>query len=626
MEVSDSKSDIGVVDKNPPKTEAESVGLWRQRISIANSAHDEWSVSSGAKRFVEEYKGDFKGAGMSFYRKGTKVPIPVINDVFAYVQSDIAATYNRDPYLTVNPKAGTVKAAKIWEAWLNYQWRELKLKEEMELEIIDKDLIGYAFHKTGNAVSSEGTGDKLKIVAESIYSTRIDWRDMFWNIGARRPPKDCQWMAQRIVRSLQDIKDRFPDISSDLKGSKHPDVGEDTYKTSSYKDDIEVGIYYEIWSAQDRTIYLMADGLKDKWLSPPRPWPDYMEEFPFLMYWDYAIPGSARPMSAIAPWEPQTLEEMVLMAQAINHSKRWNRQLFYNGGQIDEDAADKYERGDDGAMIRIQGKVGAEDLRFVDYGNLPTDFYMLMDRLKEIKRNVNGLPEIMQGGVTKTATRTQGELAMIQEGAKGRSDRRVDRLETHLENVARQMMACMKANFDFEQVIKVTGETPDEVINEFKEQFDPLTRTIKFKPEDIVGDYDVEVKAGSTLPLDKQHRIRLLETILPTIAQVASNGPLPPLLFTIIKEILDNMEIKSLQQAFEMEQQQAQQAAAQESAQKDSKQAKDEADTEKRSAQAQQVKADTEITMQEAALGPVGRTIMERAKQPPPQSKSGMPA
>ena len=600
-----------------PKTEAEEVGLWQQRISISKKCHDEWVESSGAKRFCEEYKGNFD---LSFMGRKGKIKIPPINEVFAYVQSDVAQTYNRDPYITVNPRSGTVKGAKLWEVWLNYVWREHRTKEELELEIIDKDLAGYAFHKTGHSVDSVGTNEQLKIVSEKLYSTRVDWRDVLWNIGSRRPPYDCQWMAQRIVKPLEDVKAKYPN-AKELKGSQHPDLDDETYKKSTYKDDIEVCVYYEVWDARSRRILLVSEGLKDKYLSEPRPWPEYLDEFPFLMYWDFAVPGVPRPMSAIAPWEAQILEEMWLLAHAVNHAKRWNRQMFYkHGGVFDENAMDKYEQGVDGAMIAVTGLGDLNtDMRFADFGQLPTDFYLLMDRLQAIKRNIHGQPDFVRGAATKTQTRTIGELQLMEAGAKGRVDRKIDRLETHIENIARHLMAHMKANFDFEMVVKVSGDTPEEVIEALGQRFDPVTRSVKFSAEEIQGEYDVEVKAGSTLPMDKQNRTRLLETVLPVVAQASGKGPLPPLLFTLVKEILDNLEIKSLQEAYEVEQEQARQAAQEQSEKERPEEVKTAAEAEKRTAQAAQVRAETEITVQDAMLGPVGRAQMEKMKKPDPK-------
>ena len=594
--------------------EIKEVKRWHERIGIAKKSKDMWADSSGAKRFVDMYKGKFD---LFFQGLKGKIPVPPINEVFAYVQGDIASTYNRDPYFTVNPKAGTQMGAALWESILNYEWRELQIKEEMELEIIDKDLVGSAWHKVGYAINSIGTDDKLKIKNEKLYSMRVDWKDVFWNVGARRPPKDCQWMAQRIVLPLDDMKRKYPRAKG-LEGVPHPDMDQKSYDSRTYKDDVKMGVIYEIWDANERQINLIAEGLETRYLEEPRPWPEYLDEFPFLEYWDFWVPDSAYPLSSIAPWEPQILEEMVLLAQAINHSKRGNRQAFYNGGQIDDVAADKFERGDDGAMIRIAGKIGADDLRFVDYGPLPVDFYLLMDRLQAIKRNIHGQPEFTRGGTTKTGTRTVGELQLMEAGAKGRDERKIDRLETHLENIARHMMVHLKANFDFEQSVKITGDAPEEVIAALGDHYDPVTQRVQFTPEEIEGEYDVEVKAGSTLPMNKQTRTQIYETVLNAIAPAIAQGQASsPFMFALISGMLKDYDIKGLEEAYKAEVEQAQAAAEASQGEQDIDQIKTAAEAAKRQAQSKQIQAETEITEQEAMAGPVGRAQLEALKKGP---------
>lgn len=603
------------------KKEMKDAKMWHDRISLAKKAKEDWKSESGADRFVKMYKGVYD---IYFHGLRGKIPVPPINEVFAYVQSDIAATYNRDPYFSVNPKAGTVAGAKLREIRLNYWWRELKVKEELEMEIVDKDLVGSGWHKVGYAGQAIGTDEQLKIENESLFSLRVDWKDMFWNVGAKRPPFDCQWMAQRIVRPLEDIKKQYPRAKG-VQGSIDPDVKKDYYKDDGrmVRDDIKVGVGYEIWDPKKREILLILEGLEDRYLTDPIPWPEHMDEFPFHHYWDFWNPNSAYPLSAIAPWEPQILEEMILLAQAINHSKRWNRQVFYNGGAIDDVAADKFERGDDGAFIRVPGKVGADDLRFVDYGTLPVDFYLLMDRLQSIKRNIHGQPEFSRGGVTKTSTRTVGELEMMQMGAKGREDRKIDRLETHLENIARHMDMHLQANFDFEETVKVTGGTPEEVLAMVQDFYDPITQTVTYTPEDIKGEYDIEIKSGSTLPLNRINKQRILETALLPVAQVAARGAVSPLFNAIINEILDGYDIKSIKEAYQQELQLLEQQRQAEAEKGDVEERKTAAEAAKREAQAQDVSVETAIKAQDAEMGSIGRAELERLKKAPMLSENG---
>lgn len=576
-----------------PKTESEKVGFWLDRVTVAKKALESWARESGAERFIDEYNGKW-----SLFLNGLrgKIPVPPINDVFSYVQADLANTYNRDPYISINPKAGTVLGAKLWEALINYDWRELKVKEEVEPEIIDKDLVGYAFHKVGYAPETEGTGDQLKIANERYYSMRVDWRDIVWNLGSKNPPKDCIWMAQRIVRPLLQIRAKYK-VAAKLEGMQMPEVDKLTYDNAMYKDDIKVAILWEIWDSESKQIFLIAEGLNEKFLEPPKPWPAYLDEFPFLMYWDYNAPGKMRPMSAIAPWESQTLESMVILAQAVNHVKRWNRQMFVTAGAVSQQALDQYERGDDGAIIENTGTGKLdENIKILDYGQLPTDFYMLLDRLTQIRNEISGQPAVDRGGVTKTPSRTIGELQLVQQGARGRTDRKIDRFESHIENIATQMLAVRKANFDFEEVVKVIGETPDEVIKALGNLYDPVTGTVKISPQDIMGDYDVEIKAGSTLPLDKETKMQILEIVIQALASVPPNAT-SPLLAAAIGEMLDGFDIKTLKLAWGQQQKQAEAQAQMEQQEVSADAKKADSQATKNLAQAEKISTDSDIAM-----------------------------
>lgn len=577
-----------------PKTESERVSFWSERISVAKKSLEQWGKESGAERFIDEYNGKF-----SVFLNGLRgsIPVPPINDIYSYVQSDVAYTYNRDPYLSVNAKAGSVRAAKLWEVLLNYDWRELKVKDEIEPEIIDKDLIGYAFHKVGYAPETEGTGDLLKIKGERFYSMRVDWKDVIWNIGSKNPPKDCVWMAQRIVRPLFEVKNKYGGIAAKLEGVQHPDIDKDTYNNCLYKDDIKVAVLWEVWDAESHTRMLLAEGLMDKFLEAPKPWPDYLDEFPFLMYWDIHAPGKSRPMSAIAPWEHQVLENMVIMAQAVNHVKRWNRQLMVNTGSVSPDALDKFERGDDGAIIENNGSGKLdENIKVLDFGQMPTDFYLLMDRIKAIQNNTSGQPEFIRGGVTKTSTRTIGELQEMKAGAKQITDRRIDRFETHLENIARQMLAHRKANFDFEEVVKIVGETPEEVIEALGPLYDPEMGTVRITPEEIEGEFDVEIKAGSTLPLDKETKMKTLEIVMQGLMAIPP-GTDSPMLNAIVAELLDGFDIKLLKEAWKAQVEQAnqQKQMQEQEVSADSKKAISQAD--KNLASAEKIRTDSDLAM-----------------------------
>ena len=150
------------------------------------------------------------------------------------------------------------------------------------------------------------------------------------------------------------------------------------------------------------------------------------------------------------------------------------------------------------------------------------------------------------GGTDITKTRTIGELNLMQQGSGQRTDKKRDKFERHLESIARKLIAIRQKNFDLEQVVKITGQQPQEVIAAFKDKFDPKTNTISFTKEDIQGEYEIDVQAGSTLPMDKMARMSVLERVIEQGAKLAQLPAIPPFLAVAISELLKDFEIKTL--------------------------------------------------------------------------------
>lgn len=581
------------LEQDPALTEAAQVGKWQERITISKKWRDGIAEREGWERFIREYEGEY-----DVYLANMQVP--PINEVYAFCDTSLATLYSRNPYLAVNPtKNSTIQSAKIFEVAINYYWRLLDIKDENETEIIDANVIGHGWNKVGTFVETSGENETLQVGEPKIFSSRVSWRDIFFNINSKNPPKDCMWMAHRVLLPTEFVRKAFD--APDIKGSSYPDIEERTYKNSAYKDDIEFTYVYEIWDKEKREKIWIADNYK-KFLKPSVPWEDWRTEFPFQMLFWTRVPDKAYPMSAIKPWENQLLEKIKLVAMALNHVKRWNRQLLIKKGFMDEDEKNKFEKGWDGSAIEVNGNPQTDQAPLV-YAPLPPDIYTIIDRLDSIIRSTNGQPEIDRGSLTQTKTRTLGELTLVKEGARSRTDRKIDRLETHLANIARALMKEMQNNFDVEQIVKITGDTPDEVIQALSESghYDPETRTIRFTKEDIQGEYDVIVKAGSTLPLDKSTRIQILQDVLAKTAELAAAPSLPPFIKTVISELLADYDIKSLEEAFEKQEESVDVQRQQDNAMQNAQTEKVQAEAQRKKAQAMQMGVDTTIKTVTAA-------------------------
>ena len=572
---------------------------WNDRISMGKRYKEQITEQNKWNTYIDQFKGLYDVVlGNTF--------VPPINEVYAYVQSTKASLFQRNPYIACNAKkTGTVEGSYLWEAILNHDWKELKIKEEVEMEIDDALLVGHAWNKVGNNVTVDGSSNQLRIESEKLFSNRVSWRDMLFNIGTRRLMVDTLWTAQRVWKPTDDVKKAYGARAKHLNGAALPAIDERITKNVLYKDDINFSPIWEIWDARERKIYLMADETSKDFLEDPKPWPDYLDEFPYQLLSFTEVSDEAYPMSDIAPWNPQVLEKIKIFTMALNHMKRWNRQMIMKKGVLKEQDKDKFEKGIDGAIldaaIASNGDLQSA-FKMLDFGSLPPDIYMILDRLDQIMDKVRGQAGFQQGGVTKTQTRTEGELQLIKGGSDSRTNRKQSRIEGHCENIARHLMAHRKANLDMDMVVNVTGNEPPEILKAFEGQgvYDPKTRTFHFSKDQIQGEYDLSIKEGSTLALDKTTRDQTLREVYQMSMPLASAPSVPPFIAEVFKELLKDFEIKGLEKAFDDQQAASAQKEQGNAMAQESQMAKVESETQKRQAQAQQIHTDTVIKTAQA--------------------------
>lgn len=572
--------------------ESQQVQKLQDRIALSRRWRDQVSQENNWEDFLEEIKGKYDVVLGN-------IQVPPINEMFAYKDATLSNLYYKDPYIAVNAKKdATILSAYILEAGVNHLWKELKLKADLELQITDGLFVGHAWNKVGSNTKTSGSGDLLQMIEDSIYANRVSWRDMYINVGCKNPPKDCLWIAQRIYRPTADVKKDYPKVAKRLTGSSYPSIDIKYLKNILYKEDFNYTAIYEIWDAHERMIYTIADEINNQYLEDPRPWPDWLTEYPFQFLSFHNIPDEPYPQSDVAPWEPQVKEKIKLFTMMLNFAKRWNRQMLMKKGTMGLQEMDKFEKGIEGSILTATttGDLNTA-MKMLDWGSMPPDFFMLVDRLDNLIDRIRGQSQFMQGGVTKTGTRTVGELDLIKGGADARMDRKQDRIENHCSQIAKHLVMQMKNNFDVPYIANITGQEPPEIIAAFQQQgiYDPASKTIKFDKTQISGDFDVSIKAGSTLPLDKMSRDRILTQVYQMSIPLASAPSVPPFIAEIVKELLSDYEIKGLEQAFRKQQADTVQKEQGNAMEQEAEMAKTESETNKRQAQAQQINAETII-------------------------------
>lgn len=565
--------------------ETQDIQNWFMRISASERYRKQMGEKYRWARLVEEYRGYFSGI-----TNATDIYVPSLNLIFAYVKSEIPALYLRDPKIKVNPKKGSsVVAAKILEKALNYLWRTKRIKRENRKNVFDNLLVGHSWFKTGytGKFGTIENGNKIFefIEDEDFFGYRIPYENITFNPEANDPPFDCQWIAHETWISQEEAEANssfdqavirqipFAVLRSDDKPMKTQSDAESTLR---YDPVTKKAKFYEIWDKVSETKFVLAEG-QFSYVSKPKKWPYDMKGFPFSFLRINDDPLNPYGIPDCYMFEELVMELMKLQAQVIDHIKRFNRQLLLKEGAMSDDAKDQFSQGVTGAVLEVQVGNGSinDVVTPIPYPQIQTDIYALEERLKEYITRISGQSGIDQGGVQKTTTRSLGELAEIQQGGANRRSDKLESIENFVEDIAGNLVALLQQLADLPYFVRISGDDPEQIIQGLETRASAnkpgaITSAdgFTFTKEDIQGEFDFEVVAGSTKPLNSEQKMKTLEMIAQLLPQL---GGIPggPVTQWLGNEVADEIDMPGLKQAVLQEQEMAQKMKEEQQKQQD---------------------------------------------------------
>ena len=542
-------------------SDKDQVSKWHNRIKDAKSYKDKQKQDQHWERYVDQYQGKYDVGKLS-----EQMAIIPINLVYAYIHTEIPRLYFRDPFLAVNPKGfAHIKNAKILEVVINYLMGELNIKSEFFKVLLDTLLIGHGWVKFGysgtfgttlTAEDVKGQGENKKpldevnefVKSEEIFALHVPWEDIVFDCTAKDPPYDCHWIAHKIVKPLKSVQDSDLYINtSSLKANFKP-------KDNDVKTDIDLVELWEIWDKDSNSIYVITDGVEKFLRKIPNPYE--MEGLPFSMLKFNPVPGKPYPLSDISILEPQFMEKIKLRSMQLNHLKRWNRQVFMEKGAIEENELSKYKTGQDGGIILVEpGSISGNKFFVPQYPTMQAEIFQIENLIQLDIDTISGQNQTDRGVQASTRTRTLGEVELMAQSSLTRNERRKDALEDFMEEVSRKIIQLVKQFQLTAKYARITEQDPSEYQNQLKGKFDG--QGLFYTKADIQGDFDVEVRAGSTIPLSKENRLKILSQIL-SLGQNIGIMPGGPVAQEIGKVILRDLNVKEAEKAFVQQQQQIQ--------------------------------------------------------------------
>jgi hypothetical protein len=601
------KESVGVSESPHSSSEKEEVEAWLRTIESTVRWRDGILDKMGCKRFIDEYKNKW-----DWLQASTSIPVIPINLVYAFVKTEVARLYFRDPWITVNPKRHEdIGASQIAEQIINYLWIDLKLKPQIKQTILEAELVGHSWMKVGYAAEfgtvesqpkeeKRGPGrpstKKFKevetneyIKSESVFAYHVPYKDIVFDPSATYPcTHNARWMAHKIVKPYRAVvqsgiyenTDKLNPNSKIQDPNSNFSIGDSLQE--GFGKDVKSVILWEIYDLDHQTITTVSPGCKYKLREIPLP--DYFNGgFPFVQFSFNPVPGDVYPLSDIAPHEGQIIEMIKMVSIELNHLKRWNRQMIVDAGTFTKEEKQKFTDANDGAVIESLG-TNAKDKIFVPpYAPVQSDIYGVFQQIFQMWQMISGQTSADQGGQAKTQTRTLGELRMSMQGSKSRSEEKIDVLEDSIAEVARKLMSIIQKKYDLPKITRIVGpKSVQEKILKILPQRPSAQPMVPGQPgqppqpnpiasqsfqsdfgfswnrTDIMGEMDVDVLAGSTVPMDRESQLQIMEKMIPLL-QAAGVTPGSPPAKAFAREFLRLVGIMSLETVMDLIESQPQQ-------------------------------------------------------------------
>ena len=555
------------IDQPPPNKNESSDQIEAENQEKTASVRKELSRIKEAENNRERIATDYQWQDIlkDYHGKSTinslgvsDIYIPSLNLVFAYVQSEQPSLYFRDPHIKINPKnPKSVAGAKILEKAINYIWRTKRIKRENKKNVKDTLLVSHSWFKVGyngkfGVIEQANDAIQEFIESEDFFGYRIPWDQVVFDINAMDVPYDCEWIAHKVYIPINEAKQLYPNKNLQPTVYKPIDNASTKFKqseTDGHEENSMVCLY-EIWDKKEGTVCIVSPGC-DEYIEDKKEWPYTLKGFPFSFLQFNSSPSQPYGIPDVYTFRTQVIELVKIRAQQLDHLKRFNRQ-FQADASLSADEINQFTQGMTGAVVKGDLKGQPDLIKPIIFPQVPSDTYAVGQEIKEDMINISGQSPQERGATQKTSTRTFRELAQIRRGAENRRSEKIDSIEDFVEDIAGNLVAILQQFADIPYYIRITGKEFAEIQQALMkrpsaQQDGTITseQGFTFTKEDILGDFDIECVAGSTVPLDREQTMQTimqLFELLPTMG--ITRGPLPQALGKLLAENLNMPEVQ----------------------------------------------------------------------------------
>lgn len=522
--------------------------MYRDEVKRSKKWRENEGYDRDWKRFIDLYRG-------KQYQQDLPGDKLMVNLVFSTINTMAPSVAVNNPKFVVNArKPDKAAQAVVTEEILNYLWRQWRYQDEFRLAVNDELIVGHGWCKVGykftkppeektveatepnmnDAGGDVGIDDRedvegnveseMNITDDRPFVERISPFDMFVDPDARNP-KEMAWIAQRVWRPVQDVQvddrylpaarkkvsargwSRWSGSDSDAREGERPDNGAKSF--------CEIIEFYDIRRKTMCTFSLDSDdtGNESGFLIKPRPMP-YAQGQPFEMLRNYEVADHFYPIGDVEQIEPLQLELNETRTQMMNHRKRFQRKWLYERDAFDREGVAALEADVDNTMIPVMSDGDpSRVIAPLPAVITPSEFYDQSQLISSDIDRVSGVSDYQRGANANTMKRTATEAAMIQDSSNARAQDRLSGIERSLARMGERIIGLMQQFLTGDQVARIVTI--------------PGKAWVPYDAEYIQGEFDFEVAAGSTEPMNetfrRQSAMQLVDASMPFLEMGVAN-------------------------------------------------------------------------------------------------------
>jgi hypothetical protein len=523
---------------------------YKHRINQAQAYRKQQGFDECWVRMLDMYRGKH------FPATHTREDRIAVNLAFSTVNVIVPSVTVSQPKITVNGTSDEFgDQATIAEAVINYLWRHHNYQPEIQRAVKDSVVFGHGWVKVSwrfsekeDAISPDEAEAEYQRMVEQADQAAVENPDLAAQLPTNediranlsqtamrvvedRPVvervspfdmlvdpeatsmSEIRWIAQRVVKTLDEVQrdERFGPARMRVKpdSAVRSDVELPVDEARKrYGSDIERVTLWEFYDVERNTISICAEG-SDEFLVSPQAMP-YAFGHPFVMIGNYDVPDRFYPMGDLEAIEPLQHELNKTRSQMMNSRKHMGRKYLYYEQSFGPEGRRALESDRDGEMVAVVDTRPLSDVvRPFPATPLQAEVFNYSSIIETDINTVSGVSEYARGQ-TPDVRRTATEASILQDNSNARSAHKLAQVERLISDVARKIVQLCQQYMTGEQVARVTG--PDGPL-----WFD-------YTRDDILGEFDFEVEAGSTQPMNETNRrqqaIAMMNTMAPFIGTI----------------------------------------------------------------------------------------------------------